>query len=87
MDRGGEEAGLARSAVRAMVRGTMSAAEVIEMIKKLPPEERAEVYSFTENAKQAEQPRTIRYMSNADADCISEQVFDQHKELFRRLAQ
>ena len=65
----------------------MSAAEVIELIKKLPPEEQAEVFTFAEQAKSEQAPRTIRYLAVADADRISERIFEEHKELFRRLAQ
>jgi hypothetical protein len=69
----------------------MSAAEVIEMIEKLPPTERATVRAYLATKEKTmptpDEPTTIRYMSTAEADRISEQVFDQHKELFRRLAQ
>ena len=68
----------------------MSAAEVIEMIEKLPPTEQQAVRAYLEQQEKeaaADEPRAIWYMPIADADRISEQVFDQHKELFRRLAQ
>lgn len=64
----------------------MSAAEIIELIKKLPPEEQAEVIAFARNAAPEADtpPRTIpdeRFRRAAD------EVFDKHRELLRRLAQ
>ena len=87
MDRGGEEAGLARSAVRAMVVITMSAAEVIEMIKKLPPKERAEVDSFLAETRASIQETSDRFATDADFDRAAKQVFADNHELLRRLAQ
>ena len=66
----------------------MSAAEIIELIKKLPPEERAEVNEFVkaeEAAPKAE--RTIRYLSDEKFEEAAAKVFEKHHELLRRLAQ
>ena len=43
----------------------MSAAEVIELIKKLPPEEKAEVIAFAKNAESEVRStdRKVRYVS------------------------
>ena len=67
----------------------MSAAEVIEMIKKLPPEQKAEVIAFAKNAgsEATSTERKIRYVSNEKFDKIMPKVFEKHDELFRRLAE
>ncbi len=60
----------------------MSAAEVIEQIKKLPPEERRKVCSFvvTEFADN-------RTVPDDEFKAIAAKVFDRNEELFRKLAQ
>jgi hypothetical protein len=65
----------------------MSAVEIIAMIEKLPPEEQAEVVSYVERRKADPAARTIRYASAAEAESVADQVFRDHKELFRKLAQ
>jgi hypothetical protein len=67
----------------------MSAAEVIEMIKKLPPEEMAEVIAFARSGEGETAPadRKIRYIDHEKAKATAEKIFDRHSELFRRLAQ
>ena len=65
----------------------MSAAEVIEMIEKLPPREKAEVFAYLKKSELALTERTVRYLPKTEADCIAEQVFKDHNELFRKLAQ
>jgi hypothetical protein len=62
----------------------MSAAEIIELIKKLPPEERAEVIAF---AKAEEPARQIKYADNEAFERAAKKVFAENKELLRRLAQ
>ena len=82
------ECGLARAAAAGMVTCVMSAAEIIEMIKKLPPEEKAEVIAFAQNAEpSATEVPKIRYMSKEKFEEIAPKIFDKHHELFRRLAQ
>jgi hypothetical protein len=67
----------------------MSAAEIIELIKKLPPEERAEVVAFARNepATAPAQERTIRYVSDEKFAEVEPRVFEKHADLLRRLAQ
>jgi hypothetical protein len=67
----------------------MSAAEVIELIKKLPPEEKAEVIAFAKNAESEVRStdRKVRYVSQEKFAEITPEVFAKHDELFRRLAQ
>ena len=78
----------------------MTAAEIIELIKKLPPEERAEVMAFLmkDDGAMAESgasysgatrssERKLRTIPQAEAERIADGVFDRHSELFRKLAQ
>lgn len=67
----------------------MSAAEIIELIKKLPPEERAEVMSFARNepAIALTLEKKIRYVSDEKFDEVMPRVFEKHADLLRRLAQ
>jgi hypothetical protein len=76
----------------------MNAAEIIEMIKKLSPEERAEVMTFLQDgesgatgknfrAEEAGTERKVRYISKEKFDEIVPKIFEKHEELFRRLAQ
>ena len=77
----------------------MNAADVIELIKKLPPAEKAEVMAFlNKDAGVAESParyasttesdqRKVRTIPRADAERIADEIFDRHAELFRKLAQ
>jgi hypothetical protein len=66
----------------------MSAAEVIELIRKLPPEEKAEVIAFAKSAEiEVRSPeRKTRYISKEKFAEIRPEVFAKHDELFRRLA-
>ena len=76
----------------------MKAAEIIELIKKLSPEERAEVMAFLKDAElgaggkdfraeEAATQRTVRYISKEKFDEVVPKIFEKHEELFRRLAQ
>jgi hypothetical protein len=75
----------------------MSALEVIEQIKALPPAERRKVADFVREAEKepasAESTRVeetsagIRYASPEAFEKSMERVFGEHEELFRRLAQ
>ncbi len=60
----------------------MSAAEVIEQIKKLPPEERHTVRSFL-NAKTVD----LEAVPDDEFKAIAAGVFNRNEELFRQLAQ
>ena len=67
----------------------VSALEVIEQIKALPPEEKAQVVDFV--CQMAAPPpsisRVIRYASPEQVRAAAEKVFRKHEEVFRRLAQ
>jgi len=67
----------------------MSAIQVIDEIKGLPREEQEAIIAFVQKLKEelASQPSQVRYMSPAKAKAISEKVFTEHAELFRKLAQ
>lgn len=75
----------------------MNAAEIIEMIKKLPPEERAEVMAFLMKLEETRvevgrveetglDPR-INFLPQAEAERRAAKIFRENHELFRRLAQ
>lgn len=73
----------------------MSAAEIIALIKKLPPEEKAEVAAFLKADGEQKELRAeetgvepkVKYIPLADAERIADGIFDRHHELFRKLAQ
>jgi hypothetical protein len=67
----------------------MSAAEIIEQIKALSPEERQEVVSFIRTAENDEPAATstVRYMDDRTFDAVAERVFERHAELFKKLAE
>ena len=65
----------------------MSAAEIIELIEKLPPQQQDEVFALLEQRRrQADRP-SVRYTPTADAERAAEKIFQDHAELFRKLAQ
>ena len=86
-DREGPVGGLARGAKRATVAGVMSATEIIELIEKLPPQDKAEVIAYVRKAGMAPAEQTIRYLPDDEAERIAERIFRDHSELFRKLAQ
>lgn len=66
----------------------MSAAEVIEKIKALPPEEQEEVRRFVLNGSATVEERPpVKYMSREQFDDAMDHVFKEHHELLRRLAE
>ena len=71
----------------------MTAAEIIELIKKLPPEEKAEVVAFlnNENASgRVEETRVeprVNYLPHEEAKRRAAEIFRENHDLFRRLAQ
>jgi hypothetical protein len=68
----------------------MSATEVIELIKKLPPEEQAAVRNFVTQqvAAAAGELESVSRESDAErALRIGRGYIERHPELFRRLAQ
>lgn len=60
---------------------------MIELIKKLPPEDQEAVFAFVAEARAEPKERKVRYMSQEEARRISEKIFTENEELFRRLAQ
>ena len=65
----------------------MSASEIIELIKKLPPEERAEVREYLGTKEEIVAADGIRRMDFAQGLSIGQGIFERHPELFRKLAQ
>ena len=66
----------------------MSAAEIIEQIKVLPPEGQAEVCAFVHKLEaEGSEPGKGRYMDPAKAARIADKIFTEHAELFRKLAE
>jgi hypothetical protein len=67
----------------------MSATQVISEIQNLPPEERAVVLDFVRKLDRdlASVGGSIRHMDPAKAKAISERIFSDNAELFRKLAQ
>lgn len=65
----------------------MSASEVIELIKKLPPEERKLVLAFAEETRNAERRNEGAVSPSPAFTERAERIFAQNSELFRRLAQ
>jgi hypothetical protein len=67
----------------------MSAAEIIEQIKALSPEERQQVASFIHATEQEEssQGPGVRCADDAKFEAVVERVFEKHAELFKKLAE
>ncbi|HLP78596.1 MAG TPA: hypothetical protein VK327_16950 [Candidatus Paceibacterota bacterium] len=67
----------------------MSATEIIEQIKQLPPAEQEQVFAFVKNLGSAATMReeSVRYMDESKAKAVSQEIFSKHAELFRKLAQ
>jgi hypothetical protein len=67
----------------------MSAAEIIEQIKALSPEEREEVASFfrTEDTNEPAGGSPVRYVSDETFKSVAKSVFEKHDELFKKLAE
>jgi hypothetical protein len=63
----------------------MSAAEVIELIKKLPPEERAQVRAFVNEGDGGSD--AVKYIKKEEFEKLAPQIFADNRELLRRLAQ
>lgn len=63
----------------------MSAAEVIEMIKKLPPQEREQVRAFVNEGDVA--AGAVKYIKKEEFERIAPKIFADNRELLRRLAQ
>ena len=67
----------------------MSATQVINEIKNLPRNEQEAVIAFVETLQSeiSTEHKQTRYMDPAKAKTISEKIFTDHAELFRKLAQ
>lgn len=68
----------------------MSAAEIIEQIKALPLEERKQVFSFVREVEKesvSTSGQDVRYADDQTFDAAVERVFEQHAELFKKLAE
>lgn len=63
----------------------MSAAEIIELIKKLPPEEKAEVIAHFQ--KERVEKETVLHATDSDFERAAKRVFAENHDLLRRLAQ
>ncbi len=66
----------------------MSAAEVIALIKQLPPAEREEVRAFVREDRDSAgtEPR-VRYIPREEYGKQAPKIFEENHELLRRLAQ
>ena len=66
---------------------TVSATEIIEQIKALPPEEKAQVADFVHKLEAfGEESAGTRQVNRAALETSAEQIFDRYDELFRKLA-
>ena len=75
----------------------MNAAEIIELIKKLPPEERAKVMAFLKElegsvgsagrVEESATERQIRYIGSDEFEKLAPKIFAENHELLKRLAQ
>lgn len=64
----------------------MSAQEVIEQIKVLPPDDRRKVIEFVNSPDSATSVAEVA-KPKRDMKALIKKVFDEHDELFRKLAQ
>ncbi|HUR44564.1 MAG TPA: hypothetical protein VMZ27_01720 [Candidatus Saccharimonadales bacterium] len=65
----------------------MSALEIIEQIKALPANERAEVVEFVRKIESPSSTRTVEHMADDVAQTSGNKVLGQYKEVFKKLAQ
>jgi hypothetical protein len=65
----------------------MSATEVIEMIKKLSPEEQAQVREFVRKADQSAPASRDQRTDEERGIAVGRAFIERHPELFRKLAQ
>jgi hypothetical protein len=67
----------------------MSATEVIEEIKRLPPKEQERVREFLSKtpAQTVTEQAQANFAPDAVVEKVAEKVFNEHDSLFRRLAQ
>ena len=66
----------------------MSAQEVIDQIRTLPPAEKEKVLEYLhQDEARPEMPGTVQYIDRPTLEKSAKQVFDHHNELFKKLAQ
>lgn len=66
----------------------MSAAEIIEQIKALPPEEQKQVSRFVRSLRMEEASEPVfRYATDEQARAAGDAVVAEYPETFRRLAE
>jgi hypothetical protein len=65
----------------------MSAAEIIEQIKALPPEEQREVSRFVHAHVDAAQKLPAEAAASEPIESIATRIFDRYDPLFRKLAE
>ena len=64
----------------------MSAAEIIEQIKRLPPEEKQAVREFI-RSEEGGADGVVQYVERKDLERTAKEIFKEHEQLFRKLAQ
>ena len=67
----------------------MSTAEIIEKIKAMTPAQQAEVAAFLRGLESSvvREDSGVRYISRDEARELSQPIFEENAELFRKLAQ
>jgi hypothetical protein len=65
----------------------MSAAEIIEQIKALPPEEQRKVSSFVRTHLDETQKLPAEAAASEPIESIATRIFDRYDPLFRKLAE
>jgi len=66
----------------------MSALEIIEQIKVLPPEEKAKVVDYVRQLQVGPSAMTeVRLMDQAEFNAAKERMFSKHADLLKKLAQ
>ena len=67
----------------------MSAAEIIEQIKAMTPAQQAEVAALLRgmDSSVVREDSGVRYISKDEARSLSQPIFEENAELFRKLAQ
>jgi len=69
-------------------RTAVTAEEIIEQIKALPAEERALVLEFINTLDTSgSEPPSVQYVDGKTGEAVGKKVFNEHEELFRKLAQ
>jgi hypothetical protein len=66
---------------------SMRAAEIIEQIKRLPLEEKRAVKDFVNTEGEATSGSEVEYVDRKALEQTAQQIFKEHEDLFRKLAQ